>query len=422
MLTVFRRPEVSIVALAIAVRVIPVLLVPRFHTPLTFEYEGIANGILGGDGFRFSHLGLEYSSMRPVFVYLCALVYWLTGHSHVAMLIVQAVISGATAGVTYTLGLHLGGPRVAALAGLLTAVEPALVYYDVTRIHPVGLHALLLSVVVLVFLLAARSPSARVLLATGLAVGLAFLERGTPAVFAAMGFGLLAYWHRWSLARTWRAGLLVGVGTIAVVAPWTIRNYVVYGRPVLAMTAGPELLWIGNNPHATGTTTTEAGQTMFDAAPADFRAQVLAADEMAQQQLFSEQFRAFVFENPGRVLVLYLKKLRMFWWFGPQEGREHPRWASLMYRPIYAVWLFSAVCGFVVGLRSPRARNFVLFAAFLAAVSMTQSVAFVEGRHRTAVVPVLLVVSAYALVDLASRRRPSTVPAGELTRDSRTTP
>ena len=403
MLRVLFRPELAVVAMAIVVRLVPVLLVPRLHTPLTYEYEWIADRILAGDGFRFAHLGLDYLSMRPVFVYVCVAVYWLTGHSQVAMLAVQALVSGATALVVYTLARQLGGVRAAALAGIATAIEPALVYYDITRIHPLGLHTLLLSLVVLVFVRAAQSPSPRLLLAAGIAVGVAFLERGTPIVFAAVALPLIGYWHRYTALQALRAVALVSAGVVVVVSPWAIRNYGVYGTSVLAMTAGPELFWIGNNPNATGTSMTEAGQTMLAAAPADFRGRVLAADELTQQRLFSERVRAFVVENPTRVAALYLEKLGMFWWFGAQEGREHPGWALLVYRPLYGLWLLTAAWGFVVGLRSGNARSFILVLAFLAAVSMTQSLAFVEGRHRLSVVPMLLVAGACGLADIAGR-------------------
>ena len=415
------RPELCVVALAVVVRLVPVLLVPRLHSPLTYEYEWIADRILAGEGFRFPHLGLDYLSMRPVFVYLCVAVYWLTGHSHAAMLAVQALVSGVTALVAYTLAKQLGGERAAVVAGIATAIEPALVYYDITRIHPVGLHTLLLSLVVLAFVHAAQSPRPRLLLTAGVAVGVAFLERGTPIVFAVVALSLIGYWRRYTALQALRTVALVSAGVVVVVSPWAFRNYGVYGTPVVAMTAGPELLWIGNNPNTTGTTMTEAGQTMLEAAPAHFRAQVLAADELTQQRLFLERFRAFVLENPTRAAALYLKKLRTFWWFGTQEGREHPGWALMVYRPLYGVWLLTATWGFVVGLRSSNARSFVLLLAFLAAVSMAQSLAFVEGRHRVVVVPMLLVAGACAVVRIAARLdRRAWARAQELARDPRT--
>lgn len=397
------RPEVGVFLLAVLVRLVPVMLVPHLRAPLTYEYEWIADRILAGEGFRFAHLGLDYLSMRPVFVYLCAAVYWLTGHSHLAMLAVQALLSGGTAVVAFRLGRQLAPPGVAAAAAALVAIEPALVYYDITRIHPLGLHTLLLALVVLVFVHVARAPRPALLLMAGVAVGFGFLERGTPVVFAVIALGLVGYWHRYTTAQALRAVVIVAIGAGIVVAPWAIRNYRVYGTPVLAMTAGPELLWIGNNPNATGTTMTEGGKTMFAAAPADFQADVLSADELTQQQMFSDRFRAFVTEQPGRTATLFLTKLRMFWWFGPQEGREHRAGALSLYRPVYAVWLATAIWGFAIGLRGPHARPFALLLAFLVAVSVTQSLAFVEGRHRLAIVPVLVVASAYGLFDIASR-------------------
>src|SRR5687767_14126367 len=92
---------VSIAALAAAIRLTLVALWPAARTPLVFEYEEIALNVLSGRGFQWNHLGIDYQSMRPLFPYLCAVVYAFTETSHVAMLVVQALTSGATAAATY---------------------------------------------------------------------------------------------------------------------------------------------------------------------------------------------------------------------------------------------------------------------------------------------------------------------------------
>jgi hypothetical protein len=141
---------------------------------------------------------------------------------------------------------------------------------------------------------------------------------------------------------------------------------------------------------------------MFDAAPEAFRAQILAGDERSQQQLFWNEFVRFVTSEPGRTLDLFVKKLYYFWWFSPQSGREHPQLLFFLYMPVYAVILFAALWGFGLGL-CYRRREFSLLLLFLLAISAGQSLFFVEGRHRLAVMPVLLVPGAVGFGDLASR-------------------
>jgi hypothetical protein len=199
--------------------------------------------------------------------------------------------------------------------------------------------------------------------------------------------------------------ILFGLGALLILLPWLVRNYIVYGSPVFVTTAGPELLWIGNNPRATGFAVTSSGQTMLEAAPDAFRAQLLAADELTQQQFFWNEFLRFVTNHPWRVLNLFVKKFYYFWWFSPQSGREHPPWALLLYRPVYACALLAAMWGFIVGFHRDNRHEFILLLLFLVIISLGQSLFFVEGRHRLALMPALLVPGTVGILDVVIRAR-----------------
>lgn len=177
----------------------------------------------------------------------------------------------------------------------------------------------------------------------------------------------------------------------------------VYGKPVLVMTAGPELLWIGNNPHATGYLSTRSGEPMVEAAPADFRAELAAADELRQQQLFWDETVRFAVAHPERIAGLFVQKLAYFWWFSPQSGREYPGWAVSVYKLLCALVLGLAGWGFAAVMWRRHPEPMLLLLVFLAITSLGQSAFFVEGRHRLAVMPLLLLATATGLHSLARR-------------------
>lgn len=389
--------------LAIFVRLAAIFAVPAFQAPLTYEYEEIAANLLAGRGFLFPHLGHDYLSMRPVFPYLCAAVYWLTDHSHFAMQVVQALLAGATAMATLRLGTALGGALVGGVTALAVAVDPALVYYDVSRLHPLSLHALLFVASALAFVRIVEHATVGRLLWAGIIVGVASLERGTMA--ALVPLGLLFWkmragipWRRWLVASA-----LVIVAAAATHVPWTVRNLVVYGHPVFVMTAGPELLWIGNNPLATGTALGPAGLPMLEEAPRDFRDQILAAGELEQQRLFRDAYVQFIAEQPGAAAALWARKFFYAWWFSPASGREHPAWATPLYTPYYALIALLAIAGVVLGLRRGPRLTIAMLVSFLLAVSAGQAVFFVEGRHRVVLMPLLLVFAVYGASRLTPR-------------------
>ena len=391
--------------LAVLVRIAVVVAVPAFHAPLTYEYEDIADNILDGRGFLFPHLGNDYLSMRPLFPYLCAAVYWLSGHSHFAMQVVQALFSGATTVVALRLGHALGGPLVGGLTAVVVALDPALVYYDVSRIHPLSLHALLFAASALAFVRIVEHATLARLIWAGTVVGVASLERGTMAMLVPLG--LLFWkaaagvpWRRWLTA----AALVIGV-VAATATPWLLRNVVVYGQPVVVMTAGPELLWIGNNPRATGTALGPTGRPMLEEAPAEFRERILAAGELEQQRLFQAAAVRFITEQPGEAASLWVRKFFYAWWFSPSSGREHPGWAMPLYAPYYALIALLAAGGVVLGLQGGPRLTIAMVVSFLVTVSAGQAVFFVEGRHRLVLMPVLLTFAVYGATRLTPRFR-----------------
>lgn len=391
--------------MAVLVRIFIVFTFPNLRFPLTYEPEWIADNILAGRGPLVPHLGQEYLVMRPLFVYLSATVYWLTGHSHLAMLIVQAILSGLTVLVVFLIGWRLGGPVIARLAALFTALEPTLVYYDVTRIHPLGLEGMLLSLVLLTFFRLSINSDWTTFLLAGLAVGAAIYQRGTVVFFVPVGLVLVGYWHRLAVLHWIRLVLLFGLGALLILSPWLVRMYVERDKPLLVTTLVPELLWIGNNPNATGSMVTDSGQTMLEAAPEAFRAEFFAADEPTRRRLLWGEVRRFVTTYPWGTVTLFLKKVYYFWWFSPQAGREHPSWALPLYKPVYALALLAAVWGFIVGFHRENRDRFVLLLLFLLMMSFGQSLFYVEGRHRTALMPAMLLSGTVGILELVSRAR-----------------
>ena len=88
---------------------------------------------------------------------------------------------------------------------------------------------------------------------TGAMVGLTALTRPTMGLFVLPA----AAWAVWAAAKGARTRALAGaallaVGAVAVVSPWTVRNFLVLGRFVPITTSSAEVFWIGNNPVATG--------------------------------------------------------------------------------------------------------------------------------------------------------------------------
>ena len=168
------------------------------------------------------------------------------------------------------------------------------------------------------------------LLAFALLVGSAAVETSGP--FGSLLFGLTLaglslvraallpfafvslIWFLWrsrSLQRGWLCGLLAFLGFANGLAPWTVRNFQVFGEPVPIVDSTYLELWIGNNPDATGGPMSEA---MLTHAPTD---RLRGADSQPLPQparyaalagpMFDE-----IREHPGRTIQRRLRAATRF--------------------------------------------------------------------------------------------------------------
>jgi hypothetical protein len=223
-------------------------------------------------------------------------------------------------------------------------------------------------------------------------VGLAALTRTTVLALAPVG---LAWLHRYrDLRLLSRGSAALLLAALVVFAPWSIRDSLLLGQPVVLSSESGEWFWRGNNPNATGSSWTVDGKTMLEVADPVFQAQVTAADEAQRMTLYRAAALDFVRADPGATARLYLTKLAAFWWASPSTGLLYPAWWVTTYGAYYLVIAACSAIGLVVGLRSQRARaGVVLILLVLALVSLTQSLFYVEGRHRWGVEPLMLVLA-----------------------------
>jgi hypothetical protein len=202
---------------------------------------------------------------------------------------------------------------------------------------------------------------------------------------------------------SWSAAALVGVALL-VYSPWPVRNSLLLGQIVPGSSESTEWLWRGTNPNATGSSLTRAGQTMLAVAPPDFQARVAAASEAQRIDIYRDAAYQFVEQHPLDAAGLFVGKLKAFWWGSETTGLEYPA----LWTPLYDAWYIAMLVFAAVGLwamwRDERGRSIaVLIVASLTLVAASQAVFYVEGRHRLAVEPLLLVLAGVGLCQAAAR-------------------
>jgi len=220
--------------LALAVRVAFVLtLENRYYYFDTAHYDKAAKALIAGQGFgegyEFSQFFRKEYALTPLYPIFLAAIYFIFGPNFLAVRLVESLLGAFLCLLIYKIGKRVFNETVGLWAGYISAIFPHLIF----------LCGLLYVENLFTFLLAAglwfcfrwhdERRTAHIALAS-LLFGLACL--GRPVVFAFYPF--LALWmifivHGERRNRIIATAVVVAI-TILTLAPWTIRNYLIFGK------------------------------------------------------------------------------------------------------------------------------------------------------------------------------------------------
>ena len=197
----------------------------------------------------------------PLFPAFLGCIYKLTGPSVPAARVVLAGLAVLSCLLVWRLGCRLHSNRVGVIAGVMLAVYGPFVFFS-TRLTPAGL-AIFLNLLGLTLLVGALDrPTWSRWLAVGLCTGAAIATVPNSAVLFLLAVGWLIV--SGARSRKWQPVLVhmfvVMLGMILVIAPVTVRNYLVSGKPVVLSTNGGINFFIGNNPESDRTVAIRPGE------------------------------------------------------------------------------------------------------------------------------------------------------------------
>jgi 4-amino-4-deoxy-L-arabinose transferase-like glycosyltransferase len=388
------RRDLAVIALVAGVaRVALLALTGAWGAPRLWEYDDIARNILAGRGFVYDHYGTEYRGFTtPGWPFVLAVLLRVGDYRLVQG--VQALFCVLLGASAYLVVRHAWSRRAGLLAGTLCVLHPGLVYYSVVNSDPLPLNAWLVFLIAAALLPLADDPRPAKALGPGALIGLSLLTRGTTLLLLPVAAVWLLFTAGWRRTAAPLAVLLLVPSVM--VTPWLLRNWTAMGAPAMTSTGG-EMLWWGNNPEASGGIEAVDGRNMRDGMPPAVRA-VLAASprELVHDRAFRDEALRFIRTDPAAFAALLLRKLGQFWWFGPFSGKEYPRWFLALYKPLYALELILAMAGVVVAIRSRHRATAWLLLTVPLAISVFQSLFYVQGRHRWMVESFVLVFVAVA--------------------------
>jgi 4-amino-4-deoxy-L-arabinose transferase-like glycosyltransferase len=232
------RPLFLAVAVAFAIRLVVVALGFRDFADPAGHYERFGNEV----GWIARSLALHrgFSSpfypitgptalLPPLYPWLLAGIFKVFGiysvKSALTILSLNSLFSALTCIPIYMAARISVNARVAAFAAWGWAIYPFAIYFSAGRVWEISLTSLLITTCFWLALRLHEHPRPSRWLAFGLLFGVAGLSN--PAVFSLFpALLLLPLWRLYRAGGPWlRTGLFAGVGMIAVLTPWTVRNY-----------------------------------------------------------------------------------------------------------------------------------------------------------------------------------------------------
>lgn len=214
---------------------------------LVRQYIGEAQRMREGGGILFPREKFDPGDARfvvhpPGYSMLMAAVFSFVGDSNSAMRWVQIVCDGFSVVMVFLIACELLNAVIAMMAGLLAALSPHLAFYSLW-LSPDSLPVLPILIAIYLLIKASQRPRLKTVIGAGMMIGVSCWLRANAlllAPFLAMAEALLLV-----RGKRLRYGLALVSATVVMIAPITIRNWVMFHRFIPLSIAGGENLVVG---------------------------------------------------------------------------------------------------------------------------------------------------------------------------------
>jgi 4-amino-4-deoxy-L-arabinose transferase-like glycosyltransferase len=421
----FRVRLALIAAAGLALRVIYVLVLARdvggagdyawYHATANL----IADGKFFLEPFRLAAEGIETPSAShpPLWPLLLSPFSAIGATGEVAHKLVGCGVGALVIAATGVLGRRVGGERLGLVAAALAATYPVLITADGALMSEALYGLLIVLTLIAAYAMHDRATLGRAAL-LGALIGLAALTRSEALLLLGLLAAPLAYrahpgWRR-------RAGLMAAAALAAllVLAPWSLRNWAAFDRPVLISTNDGTLLAGANCPDTYDGAL--RGSWSFDcistATPSD--------NEAERSVRWRREGLEYARDNADSLpLVLAVRALRTWELYQPLEQIQFAEGRHRTVVRVGVVWYFALLPLAAVGLLSLRGRTPLwLLLAPVTLVIITSLLGYGIPRLRHAAEFPLVVLAAAGLLALLQRLRspsanstPASASAGSAT-------
>lgn len=360
------------------------------------SYDALAQSLLAGRGYSFTENWYPFtkantptshwSFLYPVYL---AAVYTITGYHPLAARLIQAVVSGVLLCLlVYQIGRRVADESTGLVAAGLAAVYGYFVYYNAALMTETFFIVLVLCSLYLSLDLKEKPTLARWVL-LGVVLGTAGLLRQTILLFVPF----LLIWLLWELKkadiRLWHFAVPVVI-IILMIAPWTIRNYRVYGQFLLLNSNAGYAFYASNNP-------TMGSDWNNDLVVVPVPKELAGQNEAQLDRALTKRGFEFILADPGRYVRLTLDKCLEYFRFWPSsDSSQISNWNRVLSFGLYLPFMAMGL-----GISVSRWRNFLPLYLFMVVHTGIHLLSWPAPRYRLSVDAILMVFAGLAVIWLA---------------------
>ncbi len=241
-------PALGIFCLALLVRIVYNLTVARNYIAGydSQAYEKIAVHMLQEHCFCLDP-HLSTAGRAPVWPGVIAIIYALSGARNFFVRLFLCFIGSGTCVLVYLLAKAIFSKRIALVAGIIAALYPGLFIYD-GWLYSESLYTFLLLAFSYTLYLVQRTSKRQWMIASGVLLGLLSLTRPNGLIILVLVF-LWAIIVARAKIISWRTAfesmVLIALLALAIVSPWTARNYVVSHHQFIPVATGDGIVLLG---------------------------------------------------------------------------------------------------------------------------------------------------------------------------------
>lgn len=383
------------------------------------HYRALAEQIVAGHGFAGPRTHAPTAYRPPLYpLLLAALLASGGGTGLIGGL--QLVLGVVTVGLTGSAGRRLGLHRTSLVAAALVAADPLLLYQTslvMTEVTATCLASLF------VWIAAGRVGVLRNL-SLGIVFGLCCLCRPTFWACAVLAAAV------WAVGR-FRSGLTPSAmreaaallaGAAVTLAPWAIRNALVFGRPLVTTTHGGYTLLLAHNPVYTRDVVEQPWGAVWSrdslaAWQAGLEAEMEREDppidlahlspgvELARDRWMNRRAWRYIREQPGAALRTTATLLARFWNVTPHAAEGTP--VSVAVRLAIGVFYAAVSLALLAGLWRLSRDEWRLWwplGVLIVGFTLVHSLYWADMRMRTPLVPAIALWAAAGV--RPARRKP----------------